>query len=619
MVLSIFDNPKEFIDLIDHCRSNFNLKENYEDIIDMDFFYQIISKIRIGLETFKCFSLATPFYILENLAKKYKDDVFSWNEMPENLKKTILLCQKTLSSFIKKNELIETQLKTSEELKKSGELLSMALKDKITFFAKMSHELRTPLNAILGFSNILLNYKEEHHKPVSNELFKEYLQCISSSGHSLLGIIDEVHDLSKLELGKIKIIKTSISLPQLINNVSSFFINECSKKGLTFFLDIEDDVPTKIIFDELRLKQVLNNLLSNALKFTKKGHLKIRVWVTREKEVSQLDLNISIQDTGIGMRPQGLKKIFQSFEQVHEDGVIEERGSGLGLFITHKLVNLLNGSIDVKSHFGKGSSFNLIFKNIELVAIIGGLEKKQDFIHYEFNQQLVIIADDVDVNLKLLEAYLSNYHLTIKKASNGQELIDKSLELIPALIITDLKMPDLNGNIAAKKIKSFPQTKDIPIIGLTAASTLDEYKNDFQGLLQKPIHKWELLEEMSKYLKHEKSVKKGNLRNNFIDSRNLNNPSISFKLKKETFSPEEKMILKKIRSRFEECILLMDMTMLEQTIVELKKEIDQTDLSYLNIWFESLHQDTKLFKINNIKDKLSSSIFTLNQIISKMN
>jgi len=190
MIFSIFKNPKDFLLLIEHCRSNFNLKENYEDILDLAFFSQIIFKIRLGLETFKCFSLASHFRSLENLTKHYEDQVFSWDEMPNDLKNTFLICQEALDEFINKNEIIENQIKISEKLKFTTKLLEKALHDKVSFFAKMSHELRTPLNAILGFSNILLNANLQNGNEINDQSRIEYLNCINSSGRSLLGLIN---------------------------------------------------------------------------------------------------------------------------------------------------------------------------------------------------------------------------------------------------------------------------------------------------------------------------------------------------------------------------------------------------------------------------------------------
>ncbi|MDC0255511.1 ATP-binding protein, partial [Bacteriovoracales bacterium] len=423
----------------------------------------------------------------------------------------------------------------------------------------------------------------------------------------------------KLDLNKLKIVTGPVPLFQLLNNISTFFVNECAKKGISFFFDLSDNVPDRIIFDDLRLKQILNNLLSNALKFTKKGHIKMSVWcTTSHEEKNRINLNFKIEDTGIGMKPSGVEKLFKSFEQVHEEGSVEERGSGLGLYISKKLIDQMNGSIDVKSIFSIGTSFKVSFKNIEPVAVVGDTSIEDSF-HYNFFGKTVLIADDLDINLKLLEAYISDSNLKVEKAKNGQELIEKSVEHEPALIITDIKMPTMDGYLAAKKLNSIKKTKDIPIIALTAAPDKEGIRGDFKSFLQKPVNKSELLIEISKYIECEKINKQSGKKESFVPTIELYESKTPFKLNTGSLKTSDLAFLKKLLKFCEETLDLMEINAIEDGCQEFQKEISDTNFSELSIWFSALENDTKLFKIDEIEEKVKSGMPIIKETIESIN
>ncbi|MBG07639.1 MAG: hypothetical protein CME68_02710 [Halobacteriovoraceae bacterium] len=620
MIFSILKDPKDFVLLIEDCKSNFNLKENYEDIIDLAFFAQIISKIRVGLEKFKCFPLIKYFRELEVLTKRYEDQVFSWSEMPRELKKSLIMCQDALNEFIKKNEIIENQIDSNEKLRFTNQLLEKALHDKATFFSKMSHELRTPLNSILGFSNILLNSHIEEDNIINDQSKIEYLNCINSSGRSLLGLINEVHDLTKLDLNRLKIVLTTIPLFQLLNNISTFFVNECTKKGLSFYFDLSESVPSHIIFDDLRLKQILNNLLGNSLEFTNHGHLKLSIWSKKRSDNSDnINLYFTIEDTRMENKENGDDKPLESFQQNRGETFDEGKGGGLNLHMSRKLINQMGGRIDVKNIDGVGISYEVLFKNIEPVSLLTEESKGDEENHYNFFKKTILIADDLEINLKLLNAYLSNSNVNIVTAKDGQELIDKSVASTPSLIITDIKMPTMDGYLAAKKLGSIQETKDIPIIALSAAIEKEEAKGNFIGFLQKPIKKVELLKEMSKHLECEITNKRSGDKEVFSPTKSIQGNQASFTLMNDLSSIKaHKETLIKLRFFFQRAIEIMDIEVLERGSLSFLKELEETELSHLKPWFLELNQETKLFKIKEIETRLTHAIEIIDKTLEKL-
>ncbi len=620
MIFLILKNPKDFVLLIEDCKSNFNLKENYDDILDLAFFSQIISKIRVGLEKFKCFPLIKYFRNLEDLTKQYEDQVFSWSEMPKDLKKSLIICQDALNEFIKSNKIVDDQIKTNEKLKFTNHLLEKALRDKATFFSKMSHELRTPLNSILGFSNILLNSHVENDDTINDQSKIEYLNCISSSGRSLLGLINEVHDLTKLDLNHLKIHLTTIPLFQLLNNISTFFVNECTKKGLSFYFDLSSTVPPHIVFDELRLKQILNNLLGNALEFTKHGHLKLSAWSKKSNNKSEnIDLYFSIEDTRLENSETEDDKPLESFQQSRDESFNEDKGGGLNLHMSRKLIKQMGGRIDVKNIDSVGISYEVLFKSIEPVVLLTEKSKGDEENHYNFLEKTILIADDLEANLKLLDAYLSSSNVNIVTARDGQELIDKSVVSKPSLIITDIKMPTMDGYLAAKKLGSIPETKDIPIIALSAAIDKESAKGNFIGFLQKPINKIELLKEMAKHLECEIVNKSSGRKKLFNPIKCIQENQTLFTLSDNlSLIKNEKENLINLRNFFYRAIEIMDIEQLETGSLNYQKKFEKTELAYLKPWFLELSQETKLFKISEIETRLKQAIEVIDKTLEKL-
>lgn len=372
-----------------------------------------------------------------------------------------------------------------QELKLASEDAKSANKAKSIFLARMSHELRTPLNAILGFSNLLTKSKN-----ISvNE--KDNLQTIRKSANYLLNIINEILELSKIEAGKIEIIPKTFNLYETIKEIEALFLFRSKAKGLKFKIKYDDNLPKFITLDEQRLKQVLINLLSNALKFTQKGEINLYIYESMNK------LFFEVSDTGIGIGKEDLKKIFKPFEQIKQEDY-NKNGTGLGLSITNELVSLMGGTIFAKSEKEKGSKFYFsIFYESATKDLIKTMKDKNSIIGIENKEftKTALVVDDIEENRKLLVQMLNYYGIKTYEARDGLEVLDIYKKEKIDLIFMDILMPKLDGIETIKRIRL--DDKKIPIVVVSANvfsedrnNALDNGANDF---ISKPIEESELL------------------------------------------------------------------------------------------------------------------------------
>lgn len=375
----------------------------------------------------------------------------------------------------------------------------VANETKSRFLANMSHEIRTPMNAILGFSELLKDL-------ISDSTQKQYLSSIRSSGNTLLALINDILDLSKIEAGKIELQYGAVNLEKLFDEVGMMFAAKAEKKGLKFLTVVDNDLPEALHLDEIRVRQILINLISNSIKFTSKGYIKLEVKGIHHKDESKIDLIFSVKDTGIGISAENIKVIFDAFRQSKKQSIGKYGGTGLGLSITKKLVELMEGSISVESAIGKGSSFNIVLKNIAITSIDEISKKAKDVFldKIVFRKQKILIVDDIESNRILLRESLKPHGLQTIEAVNGRQSIDMAREYSPDLILMDLRMPVMDGYAAIKILKADSVLKDIPIIILTASAMKEEEekikKLNCEGYLRKPIKKNELLREIARYL-----------------------------------------------------------------------------------------------------------------------
>lgn len=399
---------------------------------------------------------------------------------------------------------------TEKELQAAKEKSEQANRSKSEFLANMSHEIRTPMNAILGFSEILNNL-------ITNEQQKEYIANIILSGKSLLSLINDILDLSKVEAGKLAIEYTSLNIFNLFNDIKHMFTQKINDKNLEFIIETDENLPQAIVSDKVRLRQILINLVGNAVKFTETGYIKIIASVNdlvinqdknTKKACNSIDLTLSIEDTGIGIPDNQKKAIFEAFGQQEGQSHAKYGGTGLGLAITKRLVEMLGGKISVTSEPGKGSKFDIIINDIEIVSIPESPKDKgitcDDLIIFE-KKAVILSVDDMALNRRIIRDYLNEYNFDIIEAANGREAVEMAKIHKPDLILMDLRMPEMDGFDAIKIISNDPALKDIPIIIVTASGmkqTENKIRNMGYSLLIKPIHKSQLVKKLMKYLPH---------------------------------------------------------------------------------------------------------------------
>ncbi len=371
-------------------------------------------------------------------------------------------------------------------------------KTKSTFLANMSHEIRTPLNSIIGFSDML-------HASVEEPKLKSQLKSINQSGKSLLAIVNDILDVSKIEAGKIELQLEPNNLITLIDELNIVFTQKAKEKEITFYYKVNTALPTMLLIDVYRLRQVLNNLIGNAIKFTKKGHVGLLV-NTKNKKKDKLDLSIQIKDTGIGIPKEDQRSIFEPFIQREGQLQREYSGTGLGLSISKRLVELMGGTITLDSVVGQGSIFKIVLPAIEISK--SELPENKDTTNAHsviFEHKHVLIVDDNKQNRHLLRDYLEEVNLKVSEAANGQEAIDMIKYHYPDLILMDLLMPKMDGFKATTEIRKLLKTKTMPIIAITASvNTLNMPSSEnkiFEEHLEKPLVLNKLCEILKKHFK----------------------------------------------------------------------------------------------------------------------
>jgi signal transduction histidine kinase/ligand-binding sensor domain-containing protein/CheY-like chemotaxis protein len=427
----------------------------------------------------------------------------------------------------------ETAREQADAARQQAEAANAA---KSEFLANMSHEIRTPMNAILGFSELLRT-----QMAASKE--RNYLDAITSSGRTLLTLINDILDLSKIEAGKLELQYEPVSVAHLVNEIQKLFSVKAAEKGIKLLAEVDPKLPRGLMLDEVRLRQVLFNVVGNALKFTEKGQVTIRaradyavadsldhdlalnlapsgnsesksksmikstnIPAAATPDETRVNLGLEVTDTGIGIPKEQQEHIFGAFSQVSGQSTRRFGGTGLGLTITKRLTEMMHGKIEVQSDPGEGSTFRFLFPNVAITELAETsatvMAGEGDFT--QFAPATILVADDVALNRQLVAGYFEGTGHKLITATTGREAIEQAEKHRPDVILMDMRMPELDGYEATKRLKANPELKAIPVIAVTASSFREEEaraRKACDGFIRKPFNRAELIAELRRFLK----------------------------------------------------------------------------------------------------------------------
>jgi signal transduction histidine kinase/CheY-like chemotaxis protein len=536
---------------------------------------------------------------------------------------------------------------------------------KSEFLANMSHEIRTPMNAILGFSELL-------RTQMAASKDRNYLDAISSSGRTLLALINDILDLSKIEAGKLELQYEPVNVARLVDEIQKLFSIKAGEKGIKLLTEINPKLPRGLLLDEVRLRQVLFNVVGNALKFTEKGQVKIRAWAEypdfmecggrasptsgdtafpsaecrvqsgesvaahltpdtshltpeaakaasplrsaaalhklADPDDTRVTLILEVSDTGIGIPKDQQEHIFGAFQQVAGQSTRKFGGTGLGLAITKRLTEMMHGRIEVQSEPAQGSTFRFVFPNVAITELTEptatATEGEGDFT--QFAPSTILVADDVALNRQLVAGYFEGTGHKLVTATDGLEAVAQAEKHRPDVILMDMRMPEMDGYEATRKLKANPACKGIPVIAVTASSFREEEaraRKACDGFIRKPFNRSELIAELKRFLQPAQSASVPSA----VAARTPTAPSTAAPVQSETLA-RRSSLLQKLRT--EEAEIWPDlcktraMDEIEQFAARLKAWADEGQWPTLRAFAESLDQQVQEFDMARLPKTL---------------
>jgi nitrogen fixation negative regulator NifL len=494
---------------------------------------------------------------------------------------------------------ISERKQIEEALRQAKQAAEQANHAKSEFLANMSHEIRTPMNAILGFSDILSDL-------VTDSTHRYYLDAIHRSGKTLLQLINDILDLSKIEAGKFEVVYQSVIIRNIFNDIRLIFSQKIAEKNIKFTLSFNEQIPQHLWLDEIRLRQIMLNLMGNAIKFTHQGFIRLNVTCKPSSDLSGfIDLIIEIEDSGIGIPAEQIEIIFSAFTQ-QKNQSIQYGGTGLGLTICKRLIEMMGGTISVRSQIGMGSCFRIELPRVEICnsAEISSIEAKRltaQAIH--FQPANLLLVDDIESNRLLIKTYLHDYaELQIVEAVNGKQALELIAKHPFDLIFMDKHLPYMDGDSVCERIRAEPNYTNVPIIMVTAtALVLSEQQRPpaYNLRLTKPVSKAELLNAMQTLLPLNESVE-----------INLQEPTVSAV---EEIAVVENLpeLIELLRSHYQERIAMLhnsgafEIDVMIEIADELLEIAEQYHCQLLENWATTLRKEAELFDLENLPKTLS--------------
>lgn len=387
----------------------------------------------------------------------------------------------------------------AESLARQAESANRA---KSEFLANMSHEIRTPMNAVMGYAELLENSLTEPRQ-------RGYLESIKTGSRSLLMLINDILDLSRIEAGKMRLEPLPMDLRRLLEEVRQIFAMRAEARKLSLEVDVRGELPAAMVLDETRLRQVLFNLVGNAIKFTHEGGVLVSAWVEPEEDRKddRFTLVITVADTGIGIPYDQQKRIFEAFEQQEGQSTRQYGGTGLGLAISRKLAQMMGGELSVDSEPGEGSLFTVRLRGVETALTREDKSGDTHIGEFRFRPATVLVVDDNETNRKLVRDTLGPLGLKVIEAADGSQALAVAREQSPDLVLMDIRMPVMDGYGARRAMNRDAALSRIPVVALTASVMPDDSarirETHFDGFLRKPVSRQHLLEMLARFLKQE--------------------------------------------------------------------------------------------------------------------